>query len=201
MHIIKPNEQCLDIVQLRSDLEAFIGQPEPSEIPPCPGCNIHTSMTCSAKCPDAPRALSIEPDRYPIETKVVPLVYGLMSTRVLMTCWSCEGHMGDDNKLWKLPMVSFYSASPIYPKLLLKHIEKLNFQKTLKYRWHIVLSDFSQTPGVTYSIQPDLSFVEDIHLGQLQQDIATIASNALLKLKSIATEMLDELDGSIPQPD
>ena len=109
--------------------------------------------------------------------------------------------MGADDKLWKLPMVSFYSASPVYPKLLLKHIEVLTYKKALKYRWQIVLSDFSQTPGVTYSIQPDLSFVEDVHLGQLQHDITIIADDALLKLKSIAEGMLVDLDKSAPQVD
>jgi len=196
MHIIKPNEQYLDVAKLRSDLELFINQLKPSDAPPCPGCEEHVPVMCSAKCPDAPRALSIEPERYPVESKVVPLVYELMSTRVLMTCWSCEGHMGADDKLWKLPMVSFYSASPVYPKLLLKHIEILTYKKALKYRWQIVLSDFSQTPGVTYSIQPDLSFVEDVHLGQLQHDITIIADDALLKLKSIAEGMLVDLDKS-----
>lgn len=194
MHIIKPNEQYFDVAQLRHDLEAFINQPGPSEAPPCPGCAEHVQITCSAKCPDAPRALSIEPERYPIESKIVPLVYELMSSRVLMTCWSCEGHMGVDGQLWKLPMVSFYSASAAYPKLLLKHIETLMYKKALKYRWQIVLSDYSQTPGVTYSIQPDMSFVTDVHLGQLQQDIAIIADNALLKLKSIAEGILVDLD-------
>ena len=198
MHIIKPNEQFLDVERLRSDLEAFINQPGPSEVPPCPGCTDHVSTLCSAGCPDAPKALSIEPERYPVEPKVVPLVYELMSTHVLMTCWSCEGHMGADGKLWKVPMVSFYSASAIYPKLLLKHIETLTYKKALSYRWQIVLSDFAQTPGVTYSVQPELSLIDDVHLGQLQQDLGIIADDALLKLKSIAKRMLVDLDKTSP---
>ena len=199
MHIIKPNEQFLDVERLRSDLEAFINQPGSSEAPPCPGCTNHVPISCSAKCPDAPKALSIEPERYPVEPKVVPLVYELMSTHVLMTCWSCEGHMGAGGKLWKVPMVSFYSASAIYPKLLLKHIETLTYKKVLKYRWQVVLSDFAQTLGVTYSIQPELSLVVDVHLGQLQQDLGIIADDALLKMKAIAKEMLVDLSKSSPQ--
>ena len=105
--------------------------------------------------------------------------------------------MGPDDKLWKLPMVSFYSASPVYAKLLLRHIEVLTYKKALKYRWHIVLSDFSQTPGVTYSIQPYLSFVDNVHLGQLQQDLTILGEGTLLKLKAIAEEMLVNLDKGI----
>lgn len=193
MHIIKPGDKYFDEGQLAADLEDFINQPEPTETPPCPGCEKHVAEMCSSKCPEAPKALSIEPERYPVESKVVPLVYELMSSRLMMTCWSCEGHMGEDGKLWKLPMVSFYSMSPAYPKMLLKHLETLNYKKLLKYRWHIVLSDFSQTAGVTYSIQPDLSFESDVHLGQLQQDVVNIGTDTVQKLKVIAREMLHDL--------
>lgn len=198
MHIIKPGQKYLDEEQLIADLEAFIDQPEPVEIPPCPGCQNHMADLCSAECPEAPKALSIEPERYPVEPKVVPLVFELMSSRMMMTCWSCEGHMGNDGKLWKLPMVSFYSMSSAYPKILLKHLESLNARKLLKYRWHVVLSDFSQTVGVTYSIQPDLSFVDDVHLGQLQQDITIIGRDTVQELKTIARKMLDELSKATP---
>ena len=82
---------------------------------------------------------------------------------------------------------------------MLKHIEQLTYKKALKYRWQVVWSYFAQTLGVTYSIQPELSLIDDVHLGQLQQDLGIIADDALLKLKSIAKGMLVDLDKTSPQ--
>lgn len=188
--IQKPNEDYLDTNQIRKDLEEFVKQAGPLETPPCPNCKIHIPSQCNALCHDVAKALSIEPDRYPIEDKIVPLVYEIMSTNMLQTCWSCEGHMNEDGEIWKLPNVSFYSKSVFYPKLLLIHLSNLKLDHVLKYQWQIILSDYAQTIGVTYSIQPDLSRVDNPHLGQLQNDIKLISNGMLIKLKIIARKLL-----------
>ena len=36
--------------------------------------------------------LSSDPERYPIEPGIVPLVFALRGLRVFEPCWSCEGH-------------------------------------------------------------------------------------------------------------
>lgn len=190
MHIPAPKRALVCDSETRLQLEQFLLQPGPSEQAPCPGCKQHMPDNCSAKCGEAAQALSIEPERYPIESKVVPLVFEIMTTRLMQSCWSCEGHMDPDNKLWKVPQVSFYSDSPIYPKLVLIHLTRLYQDKVLGYRWHVVLSDFTQTLGLTYSIQPDLNQEEQPRLGLLQQDLQTISKNMHTRLKDIAAELL-----------
>ena len=191
MHIPTPERELLCDSDTKDQLEQFIAQPEPADVAPCPGCNNHVPLNCSGQCDDAAKALSIEPERYPIESKVVPLVFEITASRLMQTCWSCEGHMDHNDNLWKVPQVSFYSKSPIYPKLVLIHLTRLFQDKKLGYRWHIVLSDFTQTLGLAYSIQPDLNQVaETPRLGLLQQDLQLISEDMHSKLKMIAGELL-----------
>jgi hypothetical protein len=98
--------------------------------------------------------------------------------------------MDNENRLWKVPQVSFYSDSPIYPKLVLIHLTRLYQDKVLGYRWHVVLSDFTQSLSLTYSVQPDLNQVDSPRLGLLQHDLTTISDDMHSKLKMIARELL-----------
>ena len=190
MKIAQPQANLICDSETKSQLEEFIAQPEPAEQAPCPGCGEHIPSQCSPECHGAAEALSIDPIRYPIESKVVPLVFEMTASRLMQTCWSCEGHMDQENKLWKIPQVSFYSDSPIYPKLVLIHLTRLYQDKVLGYRWHVVLCDFTQSLSLTYSIQPDLNQVDSPRLGLLQQDLKTISGDMHGKLKMIARELL-----------
>ena len=198
MYIEKPNQELLNAEQTKISLEAFLEKACPDEIPPCPGCTDHIVSKCAGDCSEAHLALSTHPDEFPIETNVVPLVFGLMSTRVAQTCWSCEGHMDNKNNLVKLPTVSFYTSSPVYAQLLHKHVSKLKMDKQLVYPWHVVLTDYAQTWGQTYSVVPDLNFVDkEIRLGGLQNDLKVIANDLQGKMKFLAREMIIELDNWI----
>ncbi|MDH5395871.1 MAG: hypothetical protein OEW97_06320 [Gammaproteobacteria bacterium] len=200
MHIEKPKHDFLDAQHTREILQIFLQQPTPKEMPPCQGCQNHVSHKCSITCSDAKTALSTEPDVHPIETNVVPLVYGLASTRLTQTCWSCEGHMDSDNNLIKLPRVSFYTSSAVYPQLLHRHLSKLGMDKKLAYAWLVVLTDYAQTWGQTYSIIPDLTFIKkSVSLGALQNDLKIIADNLQEKMKFEARLMINELDQWLQQ--
>lgn len=195
MYIERPKQELLDAERTRDNLKVFLEQPIPSELPPCPGCSNHIKSKCSGDCSEAHTALSTQPNEFPIEPNIVPLVFGLMSTRVTQTCWSCEGHMDTNNKLIKLPTVSFYTSSPVYSQLLHRHVSKLKLDKKLSYPWHVVLMDYAQTWAQTYSIIPDLNFVEkEIHLGALQNDLKIIAEDLQEKMKFLARQMIMELD-------
>lgn len=191
MKIEKPELNLEGNERICADLELLLSQPKAAEDPPCPNCENHRPLTCSADCPDAPRALSIEPDRYPIELKVTPLVFELRTSRVMQTCWSCEGHMDPEGNLWKVPQVSFYSASSIYPKLLLNHIIHLKMKKKLAYDWQVLLSDYGQTWGVTYTVEPKLELNVKPRLGLLQNDLTVIADNLAENIKAEARKMLE----------
>jgi len=193
MKINHPSERVHSEDQLRQDLIRFIDQPPPVDLPPCPNCVEHLPDDCSPDCKQAASALSSEPDKYPLEPKVVPIAFELASLRIVETCWSCEGHLDQEGKLWRMPQVSFYSASPVYPQLLLRYINKLVYEKRLSYPWHVVLADFGSTKGVTYSLEPNLNFVSDPHLGKLQHDLLEVSKGLFLNLKNLAREMLSKL--------
>lgn len=193
MKIVQPNVGLLDRERIKQDLQRLLAQPSPAESPPCSGCNQHVPVSCSSKCEQAPQSLSSEPASYPVETNVVPLVFELSATRLMQPCWSCEGHLNASGELWKLPQVSFYSASPIYPQLLLKHICALAMHKQLTYPWHVVLSDFGQTWETTYTLEPNLNREQKVHLGNLQHDLNTLADHLSVKLKALAQAALSEL--------
>lgn len=191
--IVQPMTGFLDRERIRSDLQRLLTQPVPADSPPCLGCKEHFPPTCSSKCAQAPQSLSTEPINYPIETNVVPLVFELAATRLMQPCWSCEGHLNPLGDLWKLPQVSFYSASTVYPQLLIKHIYALEFKKQLSYPWHIILSDYGQTWETTYTLEPNLNREHKVHLGNLQRDLNTLADGLCNKLKSLAQSALSEL--------
>ena len=193
MKIAKPTVAPVADTDIKADLGLFIQQPGPELRAVCQGCKQHSPAQCSPKCKEAPGALSIDPVLYPIERNVVPFVYELAATRLLETCWSCEGHMNENNELWKVPQISFYAASPVYVKLLSLYLDELQNTKSTTYHWHIVVTDFAQSNGLTYSVQPDLNLVKDPHLGLLQTDLKTIADGLHTKLKWHAQKMLNNI--------
>lgn len=193
MYINKPDPLFIDSDRIREELELLLTQPSPLELAPCPGCQCHMPDQCSPKCAQAALALSSDPDKFPIEPKVIPLVYGLSVARLLQTCWSCEGHMNDRGELFRMPKISFYSASPIYAKMLLQHINALKTDRKLSYDWQIVLSDYAQTMATTYTLQPDLHEVQEPHLGRLQNDLLVIADKLPDQLKNQARNALKNL--------
>jgi len=192
MHIRQPNQELDYISHTRDVLVEFIQQPLPSELPPCMNCKNHIPQDCTSKCKAAPAALSSDPIKFPLEKTVVPIVFELMSTRVIQPCWSCEGHFNHLGELWKIPQINFYSDSPIYPQLLLRYLKSLSMQKRLSYEWHIVIADFGQSWSFSYSLEPNLNGVSEPRLGNLQQDLTTISTDLCQNLKSIAQKMLDE---------
>lgn len=191
--IVQPNVGLLDRERIRQDLQRLLAQPTPVESPPCSGCTQHVPVSCSSRCGQAPQSLSSEPENYPVETNVVPLVFELSATRLMQPCWSCEGHLNPDGELWKLPQVSFYASSPIFPQLLIKHISALEMRKQLAYPWHVVLSDYGQTWETTYTLEPNLNREHKVHLGNLQRDLNTLADHLSDKLKALAQSALREL--------
>ena len=102
--------------QRRRKMLTVLGQTPTGEERPCRDCERlclqHGSTTCTCgcnfACPDAPIALTSDPDRYPIEPRILPLVFELNALKVVQPCWSCEGHNGLSEEVQKLPSVWFY---------------------------------------------------------------------------------------------
>lgn len=193
MKIIQPEKNPSNLNMARNALELLIAQPTFSESAPCPNCVKHVPSICGPTCPDVGAALSSDPEKFPLEMKVIPFVFELTSTRLMQPCWSCEGHFDSEDKLWKLPQICFYSDSSIYPQLLIRHISELSIAKKIAYEWRLVVSDFGQAWNFSYCMEPNLNRVDSPRLGLLQQDMCRIAENLNVNLKLLAKKMLLEI--------
>ncbi len=192
MKIIQ-SKSSLQIVDDRlSELEVLIDQLENKDLRPCAGCMRHCSCSnsitctcdCTFNCVSAPKQLSSEGERYPIEDKVLPLVFTLRQMNVCEPCWSCEGHLDRDYNLNKVPQVWFHTDSMILIRLLDECLGMFTAKKLLKYSWEIAVSyaERKSTANV-FTIKPDLNLVERIELKHLQEDLKNIA-------KHVAEELL-----------
>lgn len=76
----------------------------------CPNCPDHGPLIrCHRFCPAAPRRLSSEGERGPVEPLVAPLVFELKKLGVFYPCWSCEGHEDQNGQVRNIPRVWFYA--------------------------------------------------------------------------------------------
>jgi len=201
MHIPRPNLSDVNIQGLIGDLNLLIKQPSALQSPPCPNCSDNDKLVwnrakCSAECEHASYALSEEPERYPIEQHVVPLVFELTSMRLVKTCWSCEGHLDIDGELWKVPQVSFYTTKPIYSQLLCNYLARLFWRKKLNYQWEVVLTNFGRTWDVTYTIKCDMSRVKNPSISLMQEDLVNMAKDLSENIKEDARTLIKDIESN-----
>ena len=143
----------------------------------CARCGSTTCLCrCGPDCPDAAQALSSEPDRYPIEPAILPLVFALKRSRVFEPCWSCEGHSGADGSFWKAPMVWFYCRSMLYLRLLSDGVNRMKGLGGLRAPWQVAVTYCDPVnPNTAFSLQPLISDCPDLSLPELQGDAREIA--------------------------
>ena len=141
-------------------------------------CQRPGATDCSRNCPDIPRTLSSDPDRYPLETRIAPLVFELKRLGVFEPCWSCEGHTKVDGTLWKLPQVWFYCRSVVHVRVLADCLKDLYLAKRLNAAWQIVITHSDgNNADTSFALQPSLSPDAPAALAGLQRDIDTIAAD------------------------
>jgi hypothetical protein len=122
----------------------------------CPTCgSTACQCACSPHCPQAPQALSSDPEKHPVEPAIMPLVYEMVRLGTFRPCWSCEGHLGKDGALWKVPRVWFYCDSVALPRLLSDGLKDLRHAGSLSTSWQVVVT-FSDrdNPDTTFSLEP-----------------------------------------------
>jgi hypothetical protein len=142
---------------------------------------------CSAACPEAPRRLSSDPERYPVEPRIVALVYAVAATDGLQPCWSCEGHPSSNGSLLRGPQVWFYAADVLLPALVAQRVAEL--APKLATRWHVVLSPFSPEPTApTYVLEAQVDATS--RLEDVQRDAAVIADGFSDALRQLASRRL-----------
>lgn len=148
--------------QRRRKMLTVLAQPQADDERPCRGCERlctdHASASCTCRCtfacPDAPAALTSDPEQYPIEPRILPLVFELNALKVVQPCWSCEGHNGLNTKVEKLPSVWFYVDDIVYAELLNTYLIGSYARRVTQVPWIVTLS-----PGpedTAFSCRPDL---------------------------------------------
>ena len=169
-----------------ADLEHLLQQLLENRERPCPGCvtpcpcsgSTTCDCVCSPECDDCPGKMSSDAKSYPIEEKIVPLVYAFFDTHLCDPCWSCEGHRdGDGGDVLKLPRVWFYSPSVVYPRLIAEFLDDLTFKKRIQHNWSVRILSWSDTSEVRFSLEPVVSNLSEANLEMLQRDAGVIADS------------------------
>lgn len=180
-------------------LTAFL---QKSEIPApvCgDGCPHHQmrepSFDCSLSCSDAQRALSCEPERFPIEPKITPLVFEIQRLGVFYPCWSCEGHLDKQENLWRLPAVWFYCDNLTHVRLLADGVADLHTKGVLKVPWLVRLGyTDGDVPDTAFALEPLIEDRSTVRLETLQADVAALAREMQSAMRQQAQELLWSLD-------
>ncbi len=189
----------------KQDLLRLLQQPTDKERRPCPGCDKecgcpkHSTQCCcecSYVCPDVPNFLSSDPEQYPIEPHVVPLVYSLSSLRLVPPCWSCEGHNTYYSNPVRMPQVWFYSAHTIYAELISHYLHDLSFQKKLVHSWQVIVCPHTEGGASIFQICPERNEPKEpfeSQLGELQKDLHTIGSSLAEEIRQLAQNRLNAI--------
>jgi len=194
-----------DRLRVKQQLISLIEQPSDTTVRPCPGCrfvNLKEQLTtsakyCSFRCPAAANEMSSDPDKYPIEGAVVPIVYALYTLRLMMPCWSCEGHLDGMGNIGKHPKVWFYTTADFCPKLLAQYLSSLKAKKKIENEWGIRILPFSQSMlTTTYSLEPLKPKDSAEHLKSYQEDLYSIAVNLRKNILFIAKGYVDKINNS-----
>jgi hypothetical protein len=189
----------------RARLEALLAQSGPRQERPCPGCDVPCACSgspsctcgCALSCGHAPKQLSSDPERHPIEDRITPLVYALYSLKVCEPCWSCEGHYDASGMLNRVPAVWFYADAAAYPALIADSLTDLKVKNTLTYPWQVSLVSWGNRLDITYAVEPDLRRVSEPQLDELQADVAAISEHLFDNVRKAAQQSIAEIDRSL----
>lgn len=167
----------------------------------CPGCDLRCpscgskscQCNCGPQCEHAPRMMSSDPEKFPIEAGIVPLVYALYDLEIGLPCWSCEGHEGLDGELGKLPQVWFYVLDQAYPDLLAKFLWQLHFKGEIENQWNVTVVSADNATDTTFAIVPDAGAGE-LDLAALRRDITVIGARMGDEINALARDNIGKID-------
>lgn len=154
----------------------------------CTDCgSMSCQCMCHCECPEAGKRLSSDPEKFPIEAGIIPLVYEMKREGSCVPCWSCEGHERHDGSLWKIPRVWFYCSSMVHLRLVGSGAHAMFIAKKLKAPWQVVITH--SDPGnidTTFSLEPKFNPDSQVGLGDLRADVLALAKGFSGFLKSEA---------------
>lgn len=161
----------------------------------CPVCGKRDcTCTCTRDCHHIARALSSEPDRFPLESGIASLVFALKSLGVFDPCWSCEGHNDVSGKLFRLPQVWFYCDSTVQVRLLSDALSDLAGRQRTRAEWRLsVTYSDDDNPKTTFALLPVVSDSQETGLIDLQNDADTIAREIGPRILAASKKLLARL--------
>lgn len=194
MRIEKPARDPAFERRCREELDNFVHGRLEQPGRPCgtcaKPCGRHKSPVCQCECtPDcahAPRNLSSEPEQFPIEAGIVPLVLALARLDGLDPFWSCQGHCGSHAHLNRLPCVSFQASSVMLPQMIARYLSDLEIAGRLSCSWQVRVVSWGDSVGGAHSIEPRHGLDDLSDLGLLRRDIAAIAADLTPGVKKAA---------------
>lgn len=197
MHINQPDEVFFKSERAIHELEVLLASSALNAVSKtCQNCEkvIDDYSSCSPKCESAAAMLSSDPEKFPIEQHVLALVFEFSKLKVIQPCWSCEGHLNMDGKLWRLPQAAFYSSSQVYPQLISYYLNDLLFNKKISYPWLLSITSYGGPDEVTtYSLEPRITLDSEYRLDLLQQDLLVIGDDFSGNIKKLAEMMIKRL--------
>ncbi len=205
---MKIKDDCFKVEQkqlIKTALIDLVNQPSDQQARPCPGCRFAvgdeqsttSSQHCSAQCPMAHKQMSSDPDRYPIESGIVPLVYAFYSMRLMMPCWSCEGHSDNTGTVFKTPKLWFYSTNEFYAKLVAQYVSALKGEQKITNHWSVRILPFSQSMfTTTYSLEPQDVTPDCTNLLSLQNDINAISKDFRTEMFKLANHYIKRAEAN-----
>ena len=204
MKIEKRGEDSAYYAERREALADVVEQREHRSGRPCPGCetrcttcgSISCQCNCSPDCAQAPGALSSDPEKFPIEAGIVPLVYAMRETEIGEPCWSCEGHPDAEGRTDKLPQIWFYVRHQVYPDLLARYLWRLQFRGQIRNRWIVTVAPTDNSIDTTFAISPDPNS-DKLDLSALRQDIRVIGERMPAELAELAKNGMEQIDEHI----
>ncbi len=145
--------------------------------------------------------MSSDPDNFPIETGIAPLVYVLHSMDGCDPCWSCEGHTDANLRLKRLPQVWFTTESLAIVRLIQELLEDLRIKRKLSAPWRlrVTCTDNFESPHTTFSIEPELEPGSKAEIARLHKDIRTIAESFRADIRHLASQYLNNVRFSAPR--
>lgn len=199
MRIATPAEDAEFLHARRVELGELLGEPSPNVARPCPGCELPCPSTgsltcachCGPSCPHATLQMSSEPEEFPIELGIVPLVFALYSLRRVEPCWSCEGHLKEDGTFWRLPQAWFYCRSQVLPRIIADAVSQLRAEGATQATWVVnVTYAAEESLDPVFTIRPDLSLSEPYDLRTLRRDVEGLADGLLETVRERARHYL-----------
>ncbi|WP_420347418.1 hypothetical protein [Pelagibius sp.] len=184
----------------RSDLQGLLAQSSVSSRKPCGNCGSASATGSACGCgldwSRLARQLSSDPERFPIEAGILPLVFALSEVPALSPCWSCEGHLDAEGRLHRLPSVWFTCHALAYPSLLAEALAALSAKRVLKHTWQVAAVHCGSQFEPVFAIEPRID-AGDVSLSGLHADILALAANLRDRMHSLAAAHIARLDARL----